>query len=310
MDILEDSYWNRQHQIAIEGEKQKRDSLQKSLESYTLDEATATELEEKERLEMLVKTTTNAKRRDAQRLLDRWKDFHTGPKWTLAQQTNATIKSIKKDLESTESSLKSMEAFHGNAEEWLAVLETAGFIADGQLTKKGILATECNENHTILASEFYTRGHTKDLSGHELLTAMACFIDEKETDATPSLSAMNVPKSVKDVLYALDDITQEMLRIESDKNVYSRESFWKLSTTWIEPMWRWLAGENIAVLCAEYGIFEGNFVRAVLRIANMADEWTAIATFCEDIELLEKLKNIRAELVRDVIVPDSLYLHI
>jgi hypothetical protein len=40
------------------------------------------------------------------------------------------------------------------------------------------------------------------------------------------------------------------------------------------------------------------------------DEWTAVATFLEDVELLEKLQGVRQILVRDFLIPDSLYLHL
>lgn len=310
MEILESSYWNKQHTLTMEAEERNIHSLETKLETQKLESATIVELEEKERLEELVKVTTNAKRKEATRLLERWKDCHIGPKWNTALQTYKLQKDTRQELDASKKMLESMKGFHGNAENWLAVLESAGFISNGTLTKKGILATECNESHGILATEFYTRELHKNMSGEELLTAMACFIDEKETDATPSLSELNVTKEIKDALYSLDDIAKDIIQLEAENRICSRESFWKLSTTWIEPIWRWLDGENIAQICSDYGLFEGNFVRAVLRIANMADEWTAMATLYEDIELLEKLKNVRGQLLRDSIVPDSLYLHL
>jgi hypothetical protein len=51
-------------------------------------------------------------------------------------------------------------------------------------------------------------------------------------------------------------------------------------------------------------------VRAVLRIANLCDELTAGATLLEDLELLEKLATVKPKLLRDLVVPDSLYLHL
>ena len=51
-------------------------------------------------------------------------------------------------------------------------------------------------------------------------------------------------------------------------------------------------------------------MRAVLRVANMVDEWTAVATLAEDLETLEKLHDVKPRLIRDILVPDSLYLHL
>jgi hypothetical protein len=308
MDILENSYWNKQHTLAIQAEEKNITVLKASLKD--LDPETIKELEEKEDLEERIKTTTNAKRKEAQRLLARWNDSHIGPKWFSAQEDYNKFKSIQKELHLSENTLKGMQGFHGNAEQWIAILESAGFLSGGNLTKKGVLATECNEGHTILTAEFYSRELHKNLSGAELLSAMACLINEKQTDDTPSLESMNVPKQVKDVLYDLDKITNDILKLESANGVCSRESYWVLTTTWIEPVSRWLAGENASQICSDYGLFEGNFVRAILRIANMADEWTAMATYCEDTELLEKLKDVRSNLIREIIVPDSLYLHL
>jgi superfamily II RNA helicase len=84
-----------------------------------------------------------------------------------------------------------------------------------------------------------------------------------------------------------------------------------LSTTWIEPVSRWLEGEDSpAQICADYGLFEGNFVRTILRIANMTDEWNAMATYLEDVQLLDSLRDVYGKLIRDMLVPDSLYLHL
>jgi len=310
LDILESSYWNKQHSLAIQGEERTILSLQNDLNSMSLDNDTIIELDMKEALEERIKNTTNSKRKEAQRLLDRWKDCHIGMKWIKATETYTTMKTKLKERQSAERSLESMKTFHGNAEQWLEILEEAGFIMGTTLTKKGVLATECNEGHTLLTVEFYMRGLHKNLSGEELLTAMACLINEKETDDTPSLDDMSVSKEVKTVLYDLDKITKDILCLESKKGVCSRESYWKLTTTWIEPIMRWLSGENASQICADYGLFEGNFVRAVLRVANMTDEWMAMASFCEDLELLEKLRNVHGKLIRDIIIPDSLYLYL
>jgi superfamily II RNA helicase len=71
-----------------------------------------------------------------------------------------------------------------------------------------------------------------------------------------------------------------------------------------------LDGESLTSICQYYELFEGNFVRAVLRIANMVDEVIAVATLSEDLQTLEKLNCIKPKLIRDILIPDSLYLHL
>jgi hypothetical protein len=110
--------------------------------------------------------------------------------------------------------------------------------------------------------------------------------------------------------------------------------YWRLYTGMIAPLREWASSApsgapsssvpggaptgseesepdiHISALCADYGIFEGNFVRSVLKVANVLDELCALATLESDTKLLETLEGARTRLVRDVVVPDSLYLHL
>jgi superfamily II RNA helicase len=75
-------------------------------------------------------------------------------------------------------------------------------------------------------------------------------------------------------------------------------------------VWRWLKGENSATICTDYGIYEGNLMRTVLRIANVADEWINLATYCEDTEMVAQMSEVKGQLLREIAVTDSLYLRI
>jgi superfamily II RNA helicase len=126
----------------------------------------------------------------------------------------------------------------------------------------------------------------------------------------PSIDELNIPSRVQDSLYALSSIVGECRQVEKSYSIIGPEKYWNLSTVWIEPIWRWLAGEHASVICGDYGLFEGNFVRSVLRVANLVDETIGVATFSHDLETLEKLKGVRGQLIRDFLIPDSLYLHL
>jgi superfamily II RNA helicase len=69
-------------------------------------------------------------------------------------------------------------------------------------------------------------------------------------------------------------------------------------------------GEELCKLCSEYGIYEGNMTKALLKVSNIADEYINMATISQDIETLEKMRDIRQEIIRGIVVPDSLYLRI
>ena len=121
--------------------------------------------------------------------------------------------------------------------------------------------------------------------------------------------SLDLSVKVKDSLGKIGALALELG--QKEYNLTKKDTqFWNLSTTWLEPVSAWLSGYEVSKICVDYGIFEGNFVRMIMRLANLVDEWTSVATFIEDIELLEKLRDVRGRLVKDVIIPDSLYLHI
>lgn len=311
LEIQQRSYWYRQQQRIRASEMKHLASLQQQLSALPIDDAMRTELCQKQTLEEQVRMTTNAKKREAQRALEKWKDTHLGPKWANAETLWKTAAQLEKEIASTEATIRACETNQGNVETWMKILQTTEFLDEQMtLTKKGVLATEFNEGHGLLCAEMFTRGIHNNLTAQELVATLACFMEEKETDATPSLNQLKTSPAVRETLLKIDDIVCELRSVEDKERCYSPESYWALTTTWIEPIWRWLEGESASQICTDYGLFEGNFVRAVLRMANVVDEWTAVATFLEDVTLLEKLQGVRQILVREFLIPDSLYLHL
>jgi superfamily II RNA helicase len=55
-------------------------------------------------------------------------------------------------------------------------------------------------------------------------------------------------------------------------------------------------------------MFDGNLVRSMLKVSNLVEELKTLAVMSEDVELLDKLQYLQPKIVRDVAVPDSLYL--
>jgi superfamily II RNA helicase len=78
----------------------------------------------------------------------------------------------------------------------------------------------------------------------------------------------------------------------------------------IEPMRRWIEGEHASAICQEHGLFEGNFIRSVMKMANMLDEWLALATYCQHTEQVDKIMEVRQKIIRGAAISDSLYLRL
>jgi antiviral helicase SKI2 len=177
------------------------------------------------------------------------------------------------------------------------------------LTLKGILATEINEGHQILMTELYTRQMLHSLTGEDIVTVLSCFQEGKDTEESPSIRELNVSDEVRKVILEIEEIAQELQRVE-DRIGFPVQDYWKTNTQMIEPMRRWIEGENASIICQEHGLFEGNFIRSVMKMSNMLDEWLAMATYCQHTEQVDKIMEVRQRIIRDIVISDSLYLHL
>jgi superfamily II RNA helicase len=104
-------------------------------------------------------------------------------------------------------------------------------------------------------------------------------------------------------------MAQEFQSVE-DRVGFPVQDYWKTGTQMIEPMRRWIEGENASIICQEHGLFEGNFIRSVMKMANMLDEVLAMATYCQHTEQVDKIMEVRQKIIRDIVISDSLYLHL
>ena len=79
---------------------------------------------------------------------------------------------------------------------------------------------------------------------------------------------------------------------------------------WSDFMFEWMNNGDLGELCQRYEIDAGTAVRAILKLANIAEEWTILATMSADLPMLETMKGVKEVLVRGIVIPDSLYLRV
>ena len=320
ISILKDSYWYEQRKITGVAV---RKELQEMEEEYakqrgTLTDAEFEELFERLRLEAVHKMAVNAPKKEAQRALDSWKNRHMGPKWEIGYKTMPILERLKKSIESKKEDITALDSVDSMVEPRVRFLVQAGFLKDvddldnvtkDNLTLRGILATEVNESHSLLTAELYAQGLLKNSKAEIILTVLSAFIHEKTDDDTPSLGQLNIPSEAVDILKTIDQISSMFVKMETTCGILD-EKYWKTNLTCVEPVWRWLNGESSAVICNDYGLYEGNLMRVILRVANIADEWVSLATYCEDTEMVTRMTEVKIGLLRDIAVTDSLYLRI
>ena len=309
LQVMQDSYWFQQQEKERIAIRQKRESL--LAQRVTLEEPYATECKKRVDLEEAMRGTVNAERKALQRQLDTVKNRQLGPRWTKALEAYHAQRVIEQQLEALEYQEAALSTT--GLEQITAVaqfLHRMGYIEHANpleltaehLGLKGILATEVNEAHPILLTELYQEGALHPLTGNELVSVLACFLESKgdrQASATGS-------SAVLQVLSRLEAIAAECEAVERGVGL-SRD--WSIHTQMVEPMRRWMEGESVATLCAEHELFEGNFHRMIMKVANMLDECLALATYCQHTDQVEKIQEVRGRIVQETMT-DSLYLRL
>lgn len=313
MDLLEKSYWYRQ----VRGELVETD---KSIQVLTtqrndleLTDQQITICQAREDAEIKVKTAVNAARKEAQRSLESMKNKQMGPAWDKQWSTYLRYKQISKQLADQEAQFKHLKSVHlSTVEPALQLLRKWTFLDDEmKLTDLGILGSEFNEGQPILMAKAFQEGLWKGMTQEDFVGFLAAFLQEGKTEEEPDPSKVKMSPLVRDALDTVDAMGYQCQKDEDALQVSStKQEFWNLHTTWIEPVQRWLQGEEAGVLCAEYGLYEGNFLRSVLKVSNMVEEWVNIATFTKSIDLLTLLEGLQQQLVRGIVKPESLYLNL
>lgn len=316
-DIMERSYWFKLRKNEIIGVSKEINELDKKLNEISLDEVFYKGCIQREELELANKLAVNSVKKETQKQLNTLLNKQVGPKWVTAWKNYKERKQLENEYNELKQYLDNLRKHEESILPSVRFLNEIGYIQNtninnlknSDLTLKGILATEINESHQILMTELYVRELAHNISGEELVPLLACFLEDKDTDESPTISELYVSLSVKNILKEIHSMTGEFQKIE-DSVGYPIKDYWRTSLQMIDPIHEWIQGENASVICGKYGLFEGNFIRSIMKMANILDEWLSLATYCQHTEQIDKIITIREKLIRNVATSDSLYLHL
>jgi superfamily II RNA helicase len=308
--IMENSYWSQQRKLELKALRLELEGLIHDQLLLGLDPKSITDCQERESLEQTLKSSVNAAKKKAQQALESWKNTHMGPTWELLWKRWGSYKALSDKIHRMNETIAYLENNKGSVEEKLNFLERAGFItADRKPTFIGTLATEVNEGHSLLLAKAYEKKIGYSFTKEDLVCFLAGFLGEADKNMeSVSLSSIGLTKEVEDALYYVDDTARELMALEQKCKTWSPDEYWSLNSGWIDVMRHWYLGEEAGVICSQYGLYEGNFIRTVLKLGNLVEEWVSMATYCEHTEVLQRLEGLKEEIVRGIAKPQSLYL--
>ena len=315
--IAEQSYWAEQQKSARRGlDMEIRTAIAATSAKESFVPATAcSELEERDVLELALVGTVNAKRRKAQVALNEWDMEHDSSNWIAWRKAWTGLKEARTGRDRLVAQATSWDARPLlELEPFEECLKDWGFIdASNEITDLGRCATEVNEGHLVLMPLLAASGVMDTVPAAEIPCVLAAFLregggrEEEEAAAFDSQSNDLASETVA-ALHWCESAAGDAVNVERTNKAIGPNDFWELSRHWVSIVAAWTSGLGVSEIARDFGLFEGNVQRGLLRVANLLEEWSSIATLRTDLATLEKLNSLN--FLRSEIVVDSLYLRL
>lgn len=185
------------------------------------------------------------------------------------------------------------------------------------LTMIGKIAAQIQEVHGMTFAEAFNENIFNDFSPSELCCLFSCFtnikvFEENKQSWEEGLVSENLAALYDEIYMKLERYHDEELKRQ---NYNFNEDEYNMIYDLIIPVRKWCDAENetdcklILQELNAIGIFSGEFVKALLKINNIADELTKVAILFGNTKLQYNLSQIKELTLKYVATNQSLYLH-
>jgi len=187
----------------------------------------------------------------------------------------------------------------------IQLLENRGYYVDGQLTKKGIVASEINECNELLFTEMIFQGLLDDLEFPEICCVLIAFLNEKIGGEEIYISNLEITKKATISLNKLKKIGDDMELLEDQYKIYIGSDY-NIYLDFIEHAYAWASYNKVTSGCEK--VYDGNFVKGIMRLNNLCENVYGICKAIERFDICSKMENYKAILIRDFTMINSLYI--
>lgn len=183
-----------------------------------------------------------------------------------------------------------------------------------QLSAKGKMASGLREVHCLVFAELLSDGTISKLSVTQLIQLFSCFTNISVQEAVQDYTPYTDDAVLKEVICSISQMYSEyedretMLRINTGADYNIHYDLLNYVEEWTECETEYDCKVVLQKLGEEKEIFLGEFVKALLKINNIASEMERIAEQTGNIEFLSKLKKIPELTLKYVVTNQSLYV--
>lgn len=177
------------------------------------------------------------------------------------------------------------------------------------VTIKGIIAAQINECNPILLTEMIVKDIFADLKPEEIIAILSIFINDTKSDEPKTLNDIKCSKLVKERLQKVKNMADEFVNSEGEIGLQSYMfGYWDIFFDYVDVSYSWAKGKPIKDVLDMIDTYEGNFIRNILKINNMAHDLGCLYHIYGDFKIIPQLEKVEDLLVRDIVTVSSLYI--
>jgi antiviral helicase SKI2 len=181
-------------------------------------------------------------------------------------------------------------------------------VTDKDITLKGVVASHINECNAIILTELIINKYFERLTPEEIVGLLAIFIDDCKENEDISYDSIDGTDNIYDRIVNINKFIDEMQELEITNNILYNQEYWKLRYNYIDIAYMWASGYDIKTCLENRNIFEGNFIKNMLKIHNIVHDVECLCKLAGYVDLLPVLEKIGPLIIRDIVTINSLYL--
>ncbi len=266
-------------------------------------------------LQKNVKFAVNKKRKEMERSIQRIKDEYKFVEQDL--QSYLKVSEKEKEIQTLQAEYDSLNKyFQSGVDTVLNLLDEEGFLQTNvnNLTSLGKIASQIREIQCLTFAKLFENKSLDQLSSKQLVALFSCFTNIRVQDDFRENNPNSDDKKVNDIVNLVEKMYFEYKDKEIKRNIntgFDYEIHYDL-LNFVENWCECETIEDCKLVLQELGekkeIFLGEFVKALLKINNIAAEFEKIAEMTGNIEFLSKLREIPNMTLKYVVTNQSLYV--
>lgn len=274
-------------------------------------------LDEYNDLSISAKHTVNKKRKEIERRISIIVDEHNNIIQDIERYQDISIK--KKQITELQSKYNILNRyFQSRIENVVDILKPTFVQHDNNtmtLTTRGKIASQLRELHCLVFAKLYDLHKLDHLTAKELISLFSCFTNIVVSDDVKDIHPSSPNTAFNQMIKETVQLHQEYQDKESYNNIDVGFEYNSIHYDLLHYLDDWCDAGSIddckqvlQRMVAEKDIFLGEFVKALLKINNIAAEFEKIAEMTGNILFLHKLKDIPTMTLKYVVTNQSLYV--